>query len=376
MSLYKRGNIYWAYYYLDGVRHQSSTGTGNKRQAQEILDKLKADANAARFKLVRVDPHLTFGELAAKFLAGGEVTQYHYDRLKQLLPYFAEHPVMRLSKVAVKDYRKRRTYTDKVSDATVNRDLSVLRHILYWALDEALIPEHPLGRMRLVPETPARRKVMSVLEEQRLLAVVPDHLRRILVCALDTGMRRGEITAQHWEDVELERGLLYVTKSKTRGGTAREIPLTRRLRELLNETSRSEGLVFLYQDQPVRIIKRSWKTALASAGLRYLRFHDVRHTFNTRLMEAGVLPDVRMALMGHSSGNKVHSTYTHVELPVKREAIARLEQWVQNQHESQGGIDADQTRKAARADPGEIRRSQTLEEENAGRDSSRTGRQT
>src|SRR5205085_12656324 len=73
------------------------------------------------------------------------------------------------------------------------------------------------------------------------------------------------------------------------------------------------------------------KSALRRAGARHVRFHDLRHTFNTRLMEAGVMQEVRMALMGHSSGQKVHSSYTHVELPVKREAIDRLEQWVNQQ---------------------------------------------
>ena len=78
-------------------------------------------------------------------------------------------------------------------------------------------------------------------------------------------------------------------------------------------------------------MKRSWKTALKNANLRHVRFHDLRHTFNTRLMEAGVLQEVRMALMGHSPGSKVHATYTHIELPVKREAIRKLEQWVKDQ---------------------------------------------
>src|SRR5665213_2779004 len=93
----------------------------------------------------------------------------------------------------------------------------------------------------------------------------------------------------------------------------------------------SKGLIVSYKDEPVRIVKRSWKTALKNAQLRHVRFHDLRHTFNTRLMEAGVLQEVRMALMGHSSGSKVHATYTHIELPVKREAIQKLEQWVKDQ---------------------------------------------
>src|SRR5439155_6789415 len=93
----------------------------------------------------------------------------------------------------------------------------------------------------------------------------------------------------------------------------------------------AKGLVINFRGRPVRIVKRTWKTALKNAGIRHVRFHDLRHTFNTRLMEAGVLQEIRMALMGHSAGSKVHATYTHIELPAKREAIRKLEQWVEQQ---------------------------------------------
>jgi integrase len=62
-----------------------------------------------------------------------------------------------------------------------------------------------------------------------------------------------------------------------------------------------------------------------------VRFHDLRHTFNTRLLEAGVLQEVRKALMGHTSGQGVHGVYTHIELPLKRQAIAQLEAWLRTQ---------------------------------------------
>jgi len=88
------------------------------------------------------------------------------------------------------------------------------------------------------------------------------------------------------------------------------------------------GLVFTFHDNPIQQIKTAWKAAIRRAGIRYYRFHDLRHTFNTRLMEAGVMQEIRKALMGHSSGEDVNSIYTHVELPAKREAIRKLEAWV------------------------------------------------
>jgi integrase len=151
----------------------------------------------------------------------------------------------------------------------------------------------------------------------------------LIVTAIDTGMRRGELFQQVWEDVDLDRGILFVTRSKTAEGDAREIPLTTRvlalLREMAAKASTPTGPVFVFQGHPITDLKRSWGTAQRDAELplRY-RVHDLRHTFATRLMEAGVVQDIRMALMGHEP-RTVHWGYTHVELPAKREAIKKLE---------------------------------------------------
>jgi integrase len=179
--------------------------------------------------------------------------------------------------------------------------------------------------------------VVSIVEEANLLKAAADHLKDIIVAALDTGMRRGEILHQRWEHVDFTRRLLFVTRSKTPEGEAREIPLTRRLLTLLWSRRQPEGLIFTFNQVAIRDIKTAWKRTLKNSGSRHIRFHDLRHTFNTRLLEAGVMQEVRMALMGHSNRERVHSIYTHVELPAKREAIAKLEQWVQDQKQLKGG---------------------------------------
>ena len=332
MSLFKRGNVWWVQIFQDGVRHQQSTGATTRKEAAKIEAKLKEEVNHRRFQIVETDPHMTFGELAARFIASGSVRPHHLYHLKFLLPFFSETTVLRITKSFADDFRvKRHQHNPSIKEATVNRDLSVLRHILYWAADEQLIPANPLARLKMARERRTRRQVLSVAEEQSLLSAAKDHLHTMTVTALDTGMRRGEITSQRWEDIDFPRKLLSVTRSKTPEGESREIPLTGRLFDILSANRKPEGLIVGFRGKPVRIVKRTWKTALTNAKIRHVRFHDLRHSFNTRLMEAGVLQEVRMALMGHSTGGRVHSTYTHIELPVKREAIAKLEAWKINQ---------------------------------------------
>ena len=334
MSLFKRGNMWWSSFYSDGIRHQYSTGTSNRRQAETIEGKLKEEINNQRFQIVQTDPDMKFGELAARFIASGSVRPHHIYHLKFLLPFFSETPVLRVTKPLADEFRKfRQTVNTSIKDATINRDLSVLRHILYWGVDEQLLAANPLARMKMARERRTRRQILSVAEEQPLLVAAQGHLFAMVIMALDTGMRRGEITSQLWEDTDFSQKILYVTRSKTPEGESREIPMTARLYDYLLENRKAKGLVINFRGRHVRIVKRTWKTALKNAGLRNIRFHDLRHTFNTRLMEAGVLQEIRMALMGHSSGSKVHSIYTHIELPAKRKAIRMLEAWVNQQQE-------------------------------------------
>ena len=340
MTLWKRGKVYWSYLYLDGIRHAQSTRTGNRRQAEIIDQRYRDELNAKRFQIIQPNPQMTFGELTARFLAEGDPRPWHIDRLKLLLPYWSEMPIGRIHKAMTVDYRKRRHATKAVTDTTINRDLEALRHILFWAFDEGLLSANPLSRMRLMPERRKPRPVLGLDEEERLLAAAAEHLHCIIVMALDTGMRRGEILNQRWEHVDFDRDLLFVSRSKTAGGEGREIPFTNRVHEILLANRKEEGLLFTFKGKPIRIIKTAWKAAVRRAGIRYRRFHDLRHTFNTRLMEAGVMQEIRKALMGHSSGEDVNSIYTHIELPAKRDAIRKLEAWVatqNNQPQPQGG---------------------------------------
>jgi len=329
LALFKRGNVYWSYIWVDGIRHANSTGTGNRRTAERIDQRFKEELNLARLGVKEPKPEMTFGELAARFLADGSPRPYHIDRLKLLLPYWGKTEIGRITKAGAREYRAHRHKTKKnLSDTTINRDLEALRHMLFWAVDEGILLANPLSRVLMVHERRKPQLILTVAEEDRLLAAAAPHLRSIIIAALDSGMRRGEILAERWEHVDFTRRILYVSKSKTAGGEAREIPITERLFVDLEARRKSEGNVFTFDMQPISRIKTAWKGALRRAGLRYVKFHGLRHAFNTRLLEAGVQVEIRRALMGHSNGEDVNSIYTHIELPAKREAIQKLERWV------------------------------------------------
>jgi integrase len=333
MSLFKRGNKWWAYVWIDGVRHNKSTGTSNRRQAETIERQYHDELNEARHRLPQLRPTMTFGELTALFIGSGMGKPHSLDRLKHLLPFFADMLLLQINTSAIRKYRQERNREKTLTAATVNRDLSVMRRVLYWGVEEGYLASNPVGRLRMERERRTKRPVLSVREEQLLLAAAPEHLQRIILCALHTGMRRGEILSQRLEDIDFDNRILHVTHSKTPEGEAREIPLTNRLYEMLKARREHRGPVFTYQGDAIKIIKTAWGSSLRRSGIRHFRFHDLRHTANTRMMLAGVLQEVRREIIGHSSqrSRDVNDRYTQIELPEKREAIRKLEVWLEGQ---------------------------------------------
>jgi len=332
MSLYKRGGVWWSYIWIHNVRHGRSLKTGNKREAALREREFQDELDMRRHKQIQLNPEMPFATLVTRFMGSASYKPYHENQLKSLLPYFGTTPLTELNRVQADTYRRYRKNKDGVVDATVNRDLETMRRILFFGMDSGILLVNPMSRVQMVRARRKRRPILSVEEEPKLLVAATDHLRPIIIAAIDTGMRRGELLSQRAEDVDLTRGVLNVTKSKTVGGEQREIPLTTRLQQLISTLPR-EGLLFTYKGEPLLNLKRSWATAVKKSGIRPLLFKQLRHTFNTRLMEAGVIQDVRMALMGHSQGT-AHSTndlYTHIELPVMRDAIQKLEAWCAKQ---------------------------------------------
>lgn len=344
MSLYKRNTVWWFSAYIGGARHCESTGTPNRRTAERIERQRREELNDRRYRLPQMNPDIAFGALAARFIADGMSTPYSVDRLQHLLPFFAEVPVREINQSLARKYRQER-YAERKSlkPATVNRDLSVLRRVLNWSVEEGTILMNPLGKLRLERERRTKRPVMSVREEHILMAHAPVHLQRIVLCALDTGMRRGEILTQLWEDIDFDHRILAVSHSKTPEGESRIVPLTGRLHDMLLSFRKKRGVVFTYapashkpgkpaEGNPIKIVKTAWAASLRRSGLRHFRFHDLRHTANTRLMLAGVLQEIRREIVGHSSQHSrdTNDRYSQIGLAELKDAIAKLDVWLAN----------------------------------------------
>lgn len=191
------------------------------------------------------------------------------------------------------------------SIATVNRELTVLRRMLSIAHREGWILRHPFSGSDTIispSDETKRTRILSREEEDLLLDACDENrskLRPIVVCALDTGMRRGEILSLRWRDLDLKNKRINIQAMNTKTLRARSLPISTRLLEELETLPQRDvnDRVFGVTDT----VKRSWATAKRIAGITDLKFHDLRHTFATRLVQGG-LPIAEVSrVLGHTS---------------------------------------------------------------------------
>ena len=133
-----------------------------------------------------------------------------------------------------------------------------------------------------------------------------DYLRPLILLAIETGMRRSELLALRWRDVDLERRVAFLPLTKN--GDARAVPLSKRAIELLQSVPRTADRVFLVTGNAVRL---AWERLRAAAGVDGLRFHDLRHEAVSRFFEKGLsVPEAALA-SGHRD-LRMLARYTHL----------------------------------------------------------------
>lgn len=221
----------------------------------------------------------------------------------------------------------------QLSIASINRDLALLRRLFNVALSNGWIKRNPfqMGDALITPgDERKRERILTRDEEDRLLAACTGkrtHLRSIVICALDTGMRRGEILKLLPSDLDFENRLIMVRAFNTKVMRERQLAMTERLAgELLPIIEKLPSGA----DVPLFGVTCDFKTAFIAArkaaGLDDVRFHDLRHTHATRLVSAHMpLSEVGRAL-GHTQANTTYR-YVNANVETARRVAALLDEF-------------------------------------------------
>jgi integrase len=241
-----------------------------------------------------------------------------------LIPFFGRN--RKLSDIKpqdVDDYKSSRL-KEKAAPATVDRELSALRHLINLAERwNKFFGKNPVSIAGLLHPNNQKERTLTHEEQKRLLDSTNEYLRPIIIFALNTGMRKSEILTLKWSNVDLETGIITLEKSNTKSKKLRRIPINTVVRKLMLEQKlkgkgseyvflSSKGIPYKKEDS----LRQPFLGALRRAGIEGLRFHDLRHTAATRMIESGASIVAVSKILGHED-LKTTMRYAHPEDSLK-----------------------------------------------------------
>ena len=308
-GIYKRGNIYWIRYAgLDQRIVRESSGSSKFRDAEALLIKRRQSIKEGKQPEVKRIANHSFHELAKEYVKWAERQRGFKQKaiiVNQLVEEFGRYPLRVFNPRLLEQYQ-----TDRIQKgnkpATVNRHLATVKHMFTKAVEWDMVEDETLKRVRrvkLLEENNRRLRFLSKEECQALINACDKHLRPIVVMALNTGMRRGEILSLKWDNVDLRHG--FILLDQTKNGERREIPINETLRDTLQGMVRRIDVPYVFYDpnigKPYLRVTRSFASACRRAGIKDFHFHDLRHTFASHLVMAGVDLTTVKELLGHKT---------------------------------------------------------------------------
>jgi integrase len=349
MSLFKRGEIWWYDFQVNGVRIRESTGLPSRSSAarEEALRKAGLIQNPGREE--SWEPAPKFEEFALKDFAAWSENQHRehpstherYMRsVKVLIRFFGQRTLDMISSADVERFKiirsrerlKNARDGRTVTPAAVNRELAVLRILFNLAIRLKKARTNAVSGVKLLPEHNLQMRVLSWEEESAYLAAASQPLRDVAALMLQTGMRPGEVFRLRREDVNLELGFLRIPTGKT-PFARRTIPLTQVGREVLSRRMLDAKSEWLFPsrhnaERPINWLRKAHIETLKRSAINPpFRLYDLRHTALTRMAMAGIdLPTLR-ELAGHTN-IQMTMRYVHPTPEHKRAAIQKLENFI------------------------------------------------
>jgi len=338
MSLYQRGKSkVWYYDFVyKGTRHAGCIGQVSRTTAKEELARKKTEVIEKRLNPAKARKSPRFEDFSKDYLEWSKANKKprSYERdgtsLVALRPFFTGKLLSDITPWLIEKYKKERKEKGR-SNQTVNLEIACLKAIFSKAVIWKKATENPVKEVKMLRVNNTRVRFLDDEEEVQLLAECREHVRDLVVTALHTGFRRNELLSLRPEDVDFTRGLVSVRAGYAKNGEGRSVPMTATLRDTLRKLvtkAQASGSPFLFRNchgEPYRSIRTAFEHTVQRAGLKDFHFHDLRHTFASRLVMAGV--DIRTVqeLMGHKT-IAMTLRYSHLSPDHKRKAMEALEQ--------------------------------------------------
>jgi excisionase family DNA binding protein len=329
----KDGRFRWYVDYRDELGKRVQKLAKNAQTSEEAFLALQTEVSRAFAKAqgIKEQKRIVFDEFA-KFYVDSYAKSIKrswrcddYCLEAHLKPFFGKLDLGAITPLDIERYRAKRLEAG-IKKSTSNRELALLKRMFHLAADWGYSNENPVAKVKLFSERDnLKERVLTAEEEPKLLAHCAPHLRPIVVFALNTGMRRGEILGLRWDEVD-PAGRSVLVK-RTKGGRDRIVPLNDAAAGVIKAQREKSPGSYVFPSTKgkefMRTVDHSFRRACRLAGIVGLRFHDLRHTFATRLIRRGADIITVQALLGHYAVT-VTQRYTHSGADEKRRAVEAL----------------------------------------------------
>ena len=332
-----------------------------KKECVEKLQKLKEECGGLKPEKVR--PEMPFGDWLTYWYENHSkpkirpTTQETYEsRIRlHIIPEIGSIPLNKLTQNDLQQFygrikkSGRKRFTDKygegLSDRMVRMCHATCRSALEKAVQDGLIRVNPAIGCKLPPKKAREMQVLTREELQRFLIQAKfEGYYEVFLLDLATGLRRGELMALQWDDLNFKTGVLNVNKQvydvrgqlqistpKTKN-SVRKIVLPPAVVEVLREYKKTVDSRWMFpspvkEDCPITpgVVRRRLQFILEHAGCKHVRFHDLRHTFATLALENGMDVKTLSAMLGHVSAVTTLDIYTHITGDMQRAAAASID---------------------------------------------------
>ena len=326
MKLYRRGRVWYLTFYVRGKRVQESTGTSDRRKAEKFCALRLSEVERGVYSQSAKITLTQFGravlglcESQQTFVAQGRTD---HDALNSAM---GTTQIGDIGALQIERYKLDRL-KQSASPATVNREVALLKHMFnvaeHWQL---FFGRNPVSGVKFLEEDNLQIRALSEEEEEKLLQFCSPYLQDLVVFAINTGLRLGEILNLRWEEVDLEYAVIKMLVRKNR--RMLEVPLNDTALAVVNGWYglRKSEYVF-YNPETGGQWKDLWlglKKACRKAGLSDVTWHTFRHTFASRLTRNGADLVTVKELLGHSSVS-VTMRYAHTNRDAKKRAVGLI----------------------------------------------------
>lgn len=335
MGLFRRDQVWWMRFTYKGKQVRRSTEVTDKKLAAKIYAKLMTQIAEGKWFDRPIGEDKLFEEMIEKYLSEYSISKTllgrHRDKslARRLTSFFGGLKLKEISSSLVVDYKSKRR-KEGAAPATIEREICLIKRAFNLALKEwEWIRDNPVSRVSKERFNNQIDRWLTLEEEEKLLNACQVWVRQIALFALNTGMRQGEILNLRWPYVDLLRKALTVMESKN--GEKRSIPLNQKAHEILVSQAKvrhtNSDYVFITSVGTKigkRNLARPFQVAVERAQIMRFRFHDLRHTFATRLIQSGVDIYTVAKLLGHKD-IRMTQRYAHHSTESLRFGVAVLD---------------------------------------------------